>query len=71
MKTMKQKEIKALINSGEAIDLSKSCDYNDLPEQYECIAVSCGIYGLMGKLWQGESGQLYAATNYSSAIYRF
>lgn len=71
MKTMKQKEIKRLINCGEAIDLSKSYSYGEIPEQYECIAVCCGIYGLMGKLWKGESGQLYAAVGYSSAIYRF
>ena len=71
MKTMKQKEIKRLVNCGEAIDLSKSHSYEDIPERYECIAVSCGTYGLMAKLWKGESGQLYAAVNYSSAIYRF
>lgn len=71
MKTIRQKEIKKLIDCGKAIDLSKSNNYKDIPERYECIAVSCGIYGLMAKLWKGESGQLYAATNYSSALYRF
>ena len=71
MKRYTQKELRRLVNNGTAIDLTKSHDRTDIGERYEQIGYSKGIYGCNGKLLESESGQLYAITTATSALYIF
>ena len=62
-----QKEIKNLIRTGAAIELTdtKTIKHYELRQ----IAYSCGIYGINGALLQHEaSGQLYAIPSRSSIL---
>lgn len=70
IKTTK-KQLKQLVVSGRAIDVTNANGRSAIPERYSQIAYSCGIYGCTGMLLQGESGQLYAVTDRTSAIYIF
>ena len=69
MKRYTQKELRRLVNNGTAIDLTKSHDRVDIGEPYTQVGYSTGIYGCNGKLLEGESGQLYAITTATSALY--
>jgi hypothetical protein len=71
MKRYTQKELRRLVNNGTAIDLTKSHNILDIDERYEQVGYSKGIYGCNGKLLEGESGQLYAITTATSALYIF
>ena len=71
MEKMTQKELKRLVRSGVAKDVTNSGDCKDIPESYRKIGYSCGVYGCNGMLLQGESGQLYAVCARTSAIYVF
>ena len=71
MKKYTQKALKNLIDLGIAVDLTKSHDRADICERYEQVGYSKGIYGCNGKLLEGESGQLYAITTATSALYIF
>ena len=71
MKRYTQKELRRLVNNGTAFDLTKSLDRADIGERYEQVGYSKGIYGCNGKLLDGESGQLYAITTATSALYIF
>ena len=71
MKKYTQKELRRLVNNGTAIDLTKSHDRADIGERYEQVGYAKGIYGCNGKLLEGESGQLYAITTATSALYIF
>lgn len=71
MKRYTQKALRKLVKDGLAIDLTKAHDYNAIPERYEQVGFSRGIYGCNGKLLRGESGQLYAITTSTSALYIF
>ena len=71
MKRYTQKELRKLVNSGAAVDLTKSHNRKEIGEPYDQIGYSYGIYGCNGKLFKGESGKLYAITTATSALYIF
>lgn len=71
MERMTQKALKRLVNLGIAKDVTNSSDRSDIPEGYRQIGYSCGVYGCNGMLLQGASGQLYAVTARTTAIYIF
>lgn len=71
MKRYTQKELRRLVNNGIAIDLTKSHDRADIGERYTQVGYARGVYGCNGKLLEGESGQLYAITTSTSALYIF
>ena len=71
MKQYTQRALRNLVKNGLAIDLTKAHDYKAIPERYEQVGYSRGIYGCNGKLLRGESGQLYAITTATSALYIF
>jgi hypothetical protein len=66
-----QKALRKLVKDGLAIDLTNAHDYKAIPERYEQVGYSKGIYGCNGKLLRGESGQLSAITTATSALYIF
>lgn len=66
-----QRELKNLVKSGRAIDVTNAGNTSAIPESYRQIGYSCGVYGCNGMLLQGESGQLYAVTQRTTAIYIF
>ena len=70
IKTTKR-ELKQMVSSGRAIDVTNANGRNEIPENYRQIAYSSGVYGCTGMLLQGESGQLYAVTDRTTAIYIF
>lgn len=65
------KELKRLISTGAAKDITHSNTRSDVPESYTQIGYSCGTYDCNGKLLQGESGRLYAITARSPALFMF
>ena len=70
MKQYKQKEIKAMVISGAAIDIT-SADEGRIPKHFERIGYSHGINGMNGGLIQDrDSGLLYAVTSRSSNLFR-
>lgn len=71
MERMTQKDLKRLVSLGLAKDVTNSSYRSDIPEGYKQIVYSCGIYGCNGMLLHGESGQLYAVTARTTAIYIF
>lgn len=71
MEKYTQKQLKSLVKSGAAIDVTDARDLKDIPEHYTQIGYAAGIYGCNGMLLKGESGQLYAVTSRTSAIYLF
>ena len=68
---MTQKELKRLVKVGAAKDITYSSSSRDIPEVYRQVGYSSGVYGCNGMLLKGESGQLYAVTGRTSAIYIF
>ena len=66
-----QKQLKNLVENGVAIDVTHSHDSNVIPERYTQIGYASGLYGCNGMLLKGDSGQLYAVTTRSQAIYLF
>ena len=71
MERYTQKQLRSLVASGAAKDVTNANDRKVIPESYEQIGYAAGIYGCSGMLLQGESGQLYAVTSRTSAIYIF
>ena len=72
MKKYTQKQLRNLVKTGAAIDVSHSKSTKDIPESYSQIGYANGIYGCSGILLEGiESGKLYAVTSRSQAIYIF
>ena len=65
------KQLKSLVNSGAAIDVTCSSEKSDIPENYTQVGFASGIYGCNGMLLKGESGKLYAVTGRTTAIYIF
>ena len=63
------KQLKRLVNDGIAIDVTHSSNKSDIPENYTQVGYAAGIYGCNGMLLKGESGQLYAVTGRTTAIY--
>lgn len=66
-----QKQLRALVASGAAKDVTNAHEQSVIPESYKQIGYAAGIYGCSGMLLQGESGQLYAVTSRTTAIYIF
>lgn len=71
MEKYTQKELRRLVKIGVAIDVTNASSSTAIPEQYRQIGYAKGIYGCNGMLLQGESGQLYAVTARTTAIYIF
>ena len=72
MKKYTQKQLKNLVATGAAIDVSRAKSKKDIPENYSQIGYVSGIYGCSGMLLEGiESGKLYAITSRTQAIYIF
>ena len=65
------KQLKSLVNSGAAVDVTLSSKKSDIPENYTQIGYASGLYGCNGMLLKGESGKLYAVTSRTTAIYIF
>lgn len=77
MKKYTQKQLRNMVNSGLAIDISYGTDETRkeiyAKEEYlNQIGYAAGLYGCSGKLLQGhKTGQLYAIIGHVSAIYVF
>ena len=71
MKKYTIKQLKSLVNDGIAIDVTHSFNKSDIPESYAQVGYASGLYGCNGMLLKGESGQLYAVTSRTTAIYIF
>lgn len=69
MEKYTQKQLRSLVNSGAAKDVTNANSRKDIPEYYTQIGYAAGIYGCNGMLLKGESGQLYAVTARTGAIY--
>ena len=66
------KQLKSLVSSGAAIDVTYAKERTDIPENYVQIGYSSGTYGCNGMLLRGyTSGKLYAITSRTTAIYIF
>lgn len=66
-----QKQLREMVKDGAALDVTNARDVRDIPEGYRQIGYAEGIYGCAGKLLMGDSGQLYAITQRTTAIYLF
>lgn len=71
MEKYTQKQLRSLVASGAAKDVTYSHNREAIPESYTQIGYAHGVYGCNGMLLKGESGQLYAVTSRTSAIYIF
>lgn len=71
MERYTQKELRKLVASGVATDISKTHDYNAVPRPYDTVGYSKGIYGCNGKLLKDENGRLYVIIGATSALYMF
>lgn len=71
MKKLTMKQIRELVQKGLAEDITNGRERNEIKENYTLIGVATGYYGINAKLFQGESGKLYAVTKRTSALYIF
>ena len=72
MEKYTQKQLRNLVATRAAIDVSRSKSTKDIPESYSQIGYASGIYGCSGLLFKGDkSGKLYAITSRTQAIYIF
>ena len=75
MKKTTQKELRRLVNTGAAVDITTASDkkLNEIREaesRLESVAVSVGIYGRNGQLLRGEkTGTLYAITARTTNVF--
>jgi len=61
-----------MVELGLAIDITHETDRNAIAGDYTLIGISKGVYGVNGKLFKSSvSGQLYAITARTTAIYIF
>lgn len=67
MKKMKQKELKNLVATGQAVDITTT---QDLPQDLKKIASSFGVYGANGALYIDKQGYLYAITKRTTNLFR-
>ena len=66
------KQLKSLVKSGAAIDVTYAKKQSDIPEHYTQIGYASGLYGCSGMLLKGcDTGKLYAVTSRTTAIYIF
>ena len=67
-----QKQLRSMIDSKIAKDITNSHSFLDIPEAYEKIGYSSGIYGCNGLLLKGlETGALYVIASRTTALYIF
>lgn len=66
-----QKQLKNLVKTGAAVDITNAHDRGAIPCGYSQIGYSCGVYGCNGMLLKGDNGKLYAVTARTTAIYIF
>lgn len=71
MKKYTTKQLKELVKTGAAIDVTDTISCTAIPEWYEKIGYSKGINGLNGLLMKRKSGKLYAITSRPTAISLF
>lgn len=71
MKKLTIKKIKRLVELGLAEDITNGKDRKEIKERYTLVGIATGCYGVNAKLFQGESGQLYAITKRTTALYIF
>lgn len=72
MERYTQKQLRALVRTGAAVDVTNASERNAIPENYTQIGYSAGVYGCNGQLFRGlDSGKLYAITARTTAIYIF
>ena len=71
MKKYTTRLLKELVKTGAAIDVTDAISTTAIPEWYDIIGYSAGIYGLTGLLMKGKSGKLYAITKGTTAIHIF
>ena len=72
MEKYTNKQLKSLVSSGAAIDVTGASKQSEIPEHYTQIGYASGIYGCNGMLLRGyTSGKLYAVTSRTTAIYIF
>ena len=72
MEKYTQRQLRKLVESGAAIDVTNASSRKVIPENYTQIGYACGVYGCNGMLLQGsETGKLYAVTSRTSAIFMF
>ena len=66
------KQLKSLVNSGAAIDVTYAKEKSDIPESYTQVGYASGLYGCNGLLLKGyDTGKLYAVAGRTTAIYIF
>ena len=66
------KQLKSLVKSGAAIDVTYAKKQSDIPEHYTQIGYASGLYGCSGMLLKGcDTGKLYAVTSRTTAVYIF
>ena len=69
---MKQSEIKRLVKTGAAIDITTAPPSEELWTNTEKLAVSRGTYGINGGLLKDRrNGQLYAITARNTALFYY
>lgn len=67
MKKYTIKQLKSLVNSGAAIDVTGCIDRKIIPEHYTPIGYSCTPNAVTGKLLKGNStNRLYVVTGDAS-----
>lgn len=67
-----QRQLKELVKTGAAVDVTNAGERGAIPENYRQIGYSRGVYGCNGMLLQGrDTGTLYAVTARTTAIYIF
>lgn len=73
MEKYTQKQLRGLVASGAAIDITHEIDPRKaVPESYTQIGYASGVYGCSGMLLRGlQSGKLYAVTSRTQAIYLY
>lgn len=72
MKRITQKEIKNLVKLGAAVDITAEEGSLEKYRRFDPLAVSRGKYGMNGGLLRDhETGQLYAITARSSALFYY
>lgn len=71
MKQYTRTQICDFVLTGVAKDITKAHDREAIPERYQLIGEAHNGIACNGKLFKGESGQLYAITDRTQAIYIF
>lgn len=68
MKKYTTRQLKELVKTGAATDITDTISRTTIPEPYDKIGYSKEIHGINGLLMRGKSGKLYAITSRSTAL---